>query len=159
MPTLALHLHLRFCDLTGLFQTHKPLAGCLGICTSLTLPHCMVNDTGASPELLNKSPLFGGVKSPTCSAQDLHLGHQSGLSSQENCLLLFLFGFLMPFVQVHSFKRGFFRSLQSWSKFQLEQKPFTVMRSLIFISDLQILCCITEYCSVLFKSGVGASFF
>lgn len=67
----------RFCGLTVLLQTPKLLWGCLGICTSLTLPLGVVNDAGASPELLNKSPLLEGVT----SAQDLHLEHQSGVRS------------------------------------------------------------------------------
>lgn len=72
------------------------------------LHHCMVNDIGASPELINKSPLFEGVIYPTCSAQDLYLYHESVGDSHENCFLVFLFGLLMPFVQVQSFKKGFF---------------------------------------------------
>lgn len=36
----------------------------------------MVNYIGASPELINKSPLFEGVIYPTCSAQELYLYHE-----------------------------------------------------------------------------------
>lgn len=71
------HLQFRLRDLTVLFQNYKTLGGCLQICTSLTLHHCMVNYIGASPELINKSPLFGGVIHPTCSAQGLYLYHES----------------------------------------------------------------------------------
>ena len=53
------------------------MGGCLQICTSLTLHHCMVNYIGASPELITKSPLFEGVTYPTCSAQDLYFYHGS----------------------------------------------------------------------------------
>lgn len=152
MSILPLHLQFRLCDLTVLFQTHKPLGGCLGICTSLTLPHCMVNYIGASPELLNKSPLFEGVTHPTCSAQDLHLEHQSGLSSHENCFLLFLFGFLMAFVQVHSLKKGFFS--QSTELAQISAGARAVHSNLWFLTAISKFCCITKYCSVLFNNGV-----
>lgn len=61
MPGLFLHLQFRLRDLTMLLQNHKTLWGCLRICTSLILHHCMVSYTGASPELNNKSPLCEGV--------------------------------------------------------------------------------------------------
>lgn len=77
MPILLLHLQFRLCDLTVLFQTQKTLGGCLQICTSLTLHHCMVNYIGASPELINKSPLCEGVIYPTCLAWDLYVCHES----------------------------------------------------------------------------------
>lgn len=50
---------------------------CLRICTSRTLHHCMVNYIGASPELINKSPLSEGVIYPTCSARELYSYHES----------------------------------------------------------------------------------
>lgn len=107
VPTLSLHLQLLWSPRAAPNPLRTP-AGSLGLCASLTLPHCVGNGAGASPELLNKSSLSEGVTSPTCSAQDLHLEHQRAPSSQENSLPLFLFGFLMAFLQVHSLKTDFF---------------------------------------------------